>query len=321
MGKMSDLQSRSALINTANTIVSVINMIAGPAKTSSCMCKKIFGITAFAGTVSDIFLKIKTKKTLESLANKYQIDSKTTAYDAQYKALQYLRDEQLAVADIASLEKKRQMLLMIGYGAAALTAAYETFGNAACNKPEEEKPKKEVCTTPGGGEGCPQAPVAEAAAPAETTCTPGAEGCPTAAVVQEIGAPITKTEVTSTSLEPSVVPATPVVTTPDLPVTPTDQGNLNAYKRGVVQTQVFTAPDGTRYVVDSSRGGSGNLYPETKLGSGVRDIKAPVLGSITVPKTGPITWAVGNQSGSTNSVTVNGPLPLFSNVKTKVKGP
>lgn len=136
--KVTSGQGRSAIINGANAIVGAINMIAKESSASSCMSKSIFGITAMGGFVTDLWMKIQTKKKLKALQNKYQIDNKTNPYDAQVKALVYLKEEQETVKKIAAQEKKRQMLLMIGYGAAAAVAAYETFSNSECYKPEKK---------------------------------------------------------------------------------------------------------------------------------------------------------------------------------------
>ena len=137
--KMSDLQSRSMMINTANTIVTAINYVAKDGTNSSCMSKQIFGITSLGGFATDLYLKSQTKKKLNSLKDKFIVENKDSPYNTQVKALNYLKDEQTVVKDIASQEKKRQMLLMIGYGAAAVTAAYETFYNTACTGGESDK--------------------------------------------------------------------------------------------------------------------------------------------------------------------------------------
>ena len=290
MGKMSDLQSQSALINTANTIVTIINMVAGPEKESECMSRKIFGITAFGGTLSDIYLKIKTKKKLDSLTNQYQIDNKETAYNAQYKALQYIRDEQKAVADIASLEKKRQTLLMIGYGAAAITAGFELATNSACYKPVTKTAE----------------PVAdpnkvEEVKPVDTAAKPETH-------------PIEPNTVKSEPLPPAIVPST-AVAPPEVKVEST--ATLNQRQSGSVVKQDFTAPDGTRYAVDSSKGGSQNLYPASidKNGNVYRLDTAKPVGTIRVSPSG-ITYSItGGSSGAATAVVNNSKAAIFNNTK------
>lgn len=158
--KMSSLQSQSSIVNAATTIVSAINYFGKDGQESNCMSKNILGITSLGGFLTDIYLKIKTKKKLKALQDKFQIESKDSAYNTQVMALQYLKEEQMTVKEIASLEKKRQMLLMIGYGAAAATAGYEMITTPNCNeKPKPAEPQKVVTTN------APEAAAPPAAAP------------------------------------------------------------------------------------------------------------------------------------------------------------
>lgn len=137
--KVNSLQSRSTIINTANGVIAVINMIAKDSSESKCMSKQIFGITSLGGFLTDIYMKINTKKKLNALKDKFVVENKDNAYSSQVKALEFLKEEQEVIKKIASQEKKRQMLLMIGYGAAAATAAFETLTNDACYAPQEKK--------------------------------------------------------------------------------------------------------------------------------------------------------------------------------------
>ncbi|MBC7540844.1 MAG: hypothetical protein H7281_18630 [Bacteriovorax sp.] len=136
-------------INTAYAVLDFINVFGSKKTKSPCMSKKIFGVTALAGTLSDFYLKARARSKVKDLTNKYKLDVKTGSHDAQMKAFEYLKDEQNTVIDIASMEKKRNMLLMLGYGAATVMAIYEmTYApNAACTKPEKEDKKPEDCTT------------------------------------------------------------------------------------------------------------------------------------------------------------------------------
>lgn len=196
-------------VGSAYAIVGMINGVGKNKKDSECMSKKIFGITAMAGFASDIYLKIRAKKKVKELEGKYKLETKQGAYDAQVKALQYLKEEQETVADIAGLEKKRNMLLMLGYGAASVMAIYEmaTMGtmNAGCFKPDppanqEPKPAPaqtavadgSKATTAVEGEAAPAAgtpppeaaPVVAAKEPA-TTVTATASNTPPAKVATE----------------------------------------------------------------------------------------------------------------------------------------
>jgi hypothetical protein len=135
----------SMMMNAAYTIVSVINFTGSGASKSSCTSKTIFGVTAVAGLASDFYLKYKAKKKIKELTGKYTLDVKNGASDAQVKALEYLKEEQKTVAEIAGFEKKRNLILMLGYGAAGVMAAVELAFpamNPECNK-SDEKPKEE----------------------------------------------------------------------------------------------------------------------------------------------------------------------------------
>ena len=138
-------------VNTAYAALNFINAFGSAKKSSPCMSKKIFGVTAVAGTLSDVYLKNRAKNKVKDLEGKYKLDAKTTAANSQVQAFEYLKDEQNTVADIAGMEKKRNMLLMLGYGAATAMALYEMTpmgANAACTKPEvncKENPKQDGC--------------------------------------------------------------------------------------------------------------------------------------------------------------------------------
>lgn len=163
---------KSAIMNGAGTAYMLVGLINGLGKTeseSNCTSKKIFGITALAGTISDIWLKIKARNQLDDLKGKYKISDKASGYNNQVKAFQYLKEEQESVKDIASREKKRNLLLMLGYGAASVTAIYEIVTpHPECylEKPKKEEPKKDATT---------QAPEAEPEASDATTQAPEAE--------------------------------------------------------------------------------------------------------------------------------------------------
>jgi hypothetical protein len=143
----------SMMMNAAYTIVSAINFAGSGSVKSSCTSKTIFGVTAVAGLASDFYLKYSARKKIKELGGKYKLDVANGASDAQVKALEYLKEEQKTVANIAGLEKKRNMLLMMGYGAAGIMAAVELAFpqmNPDCNKSDDnsndnkEENKKEM---------------------------------------------------------------------------------------------------------------------------------------------------------------------------------
>ena len=121
--------TKSMMLNgsvaAAYVIISLISKKGIKGLMSGCTSKKILGVTSAAGLASDVFLKMSTKKKVKELEDKYVLDKANSAYEAQVKALEYLKEEQETVLKVAGLEKKRNMALMAGYGAAAAFAAYE----------------------------------------------------------------------------------------------------------------------------------------------------------------------------------------------------
>lgn len=163
---------KSAVMNgiaSVYAILGLINSAGSNGKASTCVCKKIFAVTSIAGTLTDIWLKIKAKTAMNDLKNKYQLGVKNNAYDNQSKAFEYLKEEQLTVKEIAAREKTRNMLLTAGYGAAALMALYEMSGisnKPDCYKRDESTP--EAKSAP-GKEASNDPKLAESTTPNEIT--------------------------------------------------------------------------------------------------------------------------------------------------------
>jgi hypothetical protein len=163
-------------IGAAYGMLGMINGIGQGKKSSSCTSKKIFGITALAGVVTDLMMKNETKKKLDELKTKYQISVKNSAFENQSKAFEFLKEEQMTVKDIASKEKKRNMLLMLGYGAASVMAIYEmtTANNPGCYSKE-------------GGDSAPSTTPPAATPSVASVPTTGIEGGASASVVGASG--------------------------------------------------------------------------------------------------------------------------------------
>lgn len=135
--------TKSMIMNSIPAAYSIIKLVSNKNKnstTSKCTSQAILGVTSVAGLATDVYLKVTTKKKVEELEKKYAVDVAQNGNEAQKSALVYLREEQEMVKNIAGLEKKRNMALMAGYGAATAFAAYEmTFGNNPSCKPNSEK--------------------------------------------------------------------------------------------------------------------------------------------------------------------------------------
>ena len=123
-------------VATAYTALSFISAAGSTGEKSNCTSRTIFAVTSIAGLASDVFLKMKAKKKVQELEGKYKLDKTSSASEAQVKALEYLKEEQQTVVSIASMEKKRNMALMLGYGISTAWAIYEmmNFTTPACTE-------------------------------------------------------------------------------------------------------------------------------------------------------------------------------------------
>jgi hypothetical protein len=145
----------SAIMNTAGVAYYAVDALNRAAQvsdisTSNCTSKNILGVTAVAGLVSDVYLKMTAKNKVKELQKKFTIDTTSGASEAQVQALRYLKEEQETVVKIAAMEKKRDALLMLGYGMAAAFAVYEMMGfgaaNTDCSKPTGKEVKGSATT-------------------------------------------------------------------------------------------------------------------------------------------------------------------------------
>ena len=129
-------------VGTAYAALSYFNAFGNKHKENPCTSKKIYGITSAGGLLSDFYIKYRTNKKVDELKEKYKTDNKNNSKVSQLRAFEYLKDEQEAIKDAAGFEKKRNMVLMAGYGAAAIMALYEMTpmgANGACTKPEKQE--------------------------------------------------------------------------------------------------------------------------------------------------------------------------------------
>lgn len=200
-------------VGLAYSIIQLISAIGGKGASSMCTSKKIFGVTSLAGVASDIYLKRRAKKKVQELEGKYKLDKNSNAHEAQVKALEYLKEEQETVASIANMEKKRNLLLMAGYGIAAGFAAYEIFAdppNPDCYKPDGEAAKDaKPAEVADAGE---VTEVSANASPAPGTISEVSSSTKTVTDAQGVTTVI-KTDVVTTITPPPSVVATPVPVT------------------------------------------------------------------------------------------------------------
>lgn len=245
LGNLSGGSDKAAMINGASTIISIINMLGSGGENSTCMCKTVLAVTSIGGTITDILMKIKMNKAKEKLIKQYEITKNDSPYLAQYKALQYLKESQEIVKDIADWEVKRQTLLSIGYAAAMATAVYDAWKTPKCAdgppkpaaQPDPNATAQASAPPPGGEAKVEKAPVTPteqapvAAAPAAVASTP--EQPVSAAPVVAAETP----QVAAVAPAPAAVPAaTPVSSPQDRIVNYESNGRPygNAYRTEVI---------------------------------------------------------------------------------------
>lgn len=137
--EISDKQTQSTVVNSITAAASIVNIITTISKggvQSNCTSKTILAVTSLGGFLTDLYIKAQVKKKLKDLESKFIVEKKDNAYNTQVKALEYLKKEQEVIKDIASQEKKRQMLLMVGYAVAGVMAAVDATRGWSCEDGE-----------------------------------------------------------------------------------------------------------------------------------------------------------------------------------------
>lgn len=232
------LKGTAAIVTHAYSVMSLIQMATNGVE-SNCTSKTIFGATSLVGSLSDIYLKIQTKKKLKSLQDKYKIDLSTGRHDAQVKALEYLKEEQETLADIASIEKKRNMIMMAGYGAALGFAIYEMRKTPACG---DAKP----ATKPDGAD-------AANAGKTDNSANKGTANQASSSAPAEVEAaktnPIPESKIETTELKPLNPVADSATST-----VPTPKAEMNMFTGTNGKTYVNgTLPNGQQFDVVGSK--------------------------------------------------------------------
>lgn len=99
-----------------------------------CTSKSIFWATSLAWIAADMYLKKRAKDKFKDLSGKYEkeatneeVKGDAGSYAAQVRAFEYLKQEQEAIKDQAKYRKMLQIGVMVGFGASAGFAAYESF--------------------------------------------------------------------------------------------------------------------------------------------------------------------------------------------------
>lgn len=245
------LKGTAAIVTHAYSVMSLIQMATNGVE-SNCTSKTIFGATSLVGSLSDIYLKIQTKKKLKSLQDKYKIDLSTGRHDAQVKALEYLKEEQETLADIANKEKKRNMIMMAGYGAALGFAVYEMMKTPACG---DAKP----ATKPDGAD-------AANAGKTENSANKGTANQASSSAPAEVEAAKT-----------NPIPESKIETTELKPLNPVAESATSTVATPKAEMNMFTGTNGKTYV----NGTLPNGQQFDVVGSKVFDPKGTPIGTFS----------------------------------------
>jgi hypothetical protein len=102
---------------------------------NTCLSRKVFLGGSVLMVVTEIYMKLMAEKKFGKIADKYNKEQlNEDAYDAQLKALEYLKEEQNEVAKLAKTRKNAYTLQMVAYTAATVLALLESNSvMAVCN--------------------------------------------------------------------------------------------------------------------------------------------------------------------------------------------
>jgi hypothetical protein len=109
---------------------------------NTCTSLYIMGATSLGGLAAEFIYKRSAKKALEDLRKQYEKESSIEdAYTAQKRAFEYLKEEQLAISDLAKKRFHSYLAVAAGFSAAAVYAIMEatgTMGMAKCGGSEDD---------------------------------------------------------------------------------------------------------------------------------------------------------------------------------------
>lgn len=145
VGELEESSSKSSLAQIVYPLtvsIALINFI-GKGKGATCTSRKIFALAAGVGLISELYIYTNLDKKLAKLQAAYEKEALSPeTYQAQLRALEYLKEEQLEIVSIANKKAKLYKLLTALYGASMVVAIIETmgkFGMSACGVSETSK--------------------------------------------------------------------------------------------------------------------------------------------------------------------------------------
>jgi len=125
-GASKGLSASAAVINGANA---AMLFLAGKGKSPSggqCISRKIYMAASVVSVLAELYMMMMVDKKLKKLQKKYEDEQlNEEAYAAQTRALQYLKEEQSTIADMAKARKNAYTLQLALYGATTVAAVLE----------------------------------------------------------------------------------------------------------------------------------------------------------------------------------------------------
>lgn len=152
-GANTTLAASAAAINGINA---ALLFLAGQGKSpgGSCISRKIYMAASVVSVLAELYLMMMVDKKLKELQKDYEDEQvQEEAYSAQIRALQYLKEEQDTIADMAKARKNAYTLQMVLYGATTIAAILEIttgkmpplFSPTPCmNKEQQEEREKDM---------------------------------------------------------------------------------------------------------------------------------------------------------------------------------
>ncbi len=146
VGDLKDKEAPHTMAASVNGVFALLMGVASFYKSQtggSCYSKWIVLGTGAAGVLSELYFRFWASKELEDLRKNYKKENHEDPYFSQLRALEYLKQEQEAMAKMAGNRKKAYMLLTAGYTVGVAAAIMESMKQPpTCGGDEKEQDKK-----------------------------------------------------------------------------------------------------------------------------------------------------------------------------------
>lgn len=151
-------------------VTGLMIMAAKKSAGSTCTSLYIMGATSVAGLAAEFLYKRDAKKKLTELTTKYKEEAAIeNTFAAQKRAFEYLKEEQLAISELAKKRFQSYLAVAAGYSAAAIYAILESTGSMGikkCGGSEEAEADAGADANADAGSAGTETPTADAGASA-----------------------------------------------------------------------------------------------------------------------------------------------------------